>query len=246
MKKIIIATITKYRSEQETRALQCLRLLREVRRNNYRIIMVDAGSPENFVQKCQKLGAMVFPQATNTMGGGRREVFQKAGEMIDIGDAILWTEPEKYTAIKYFSKITKPIISGRADFIAGERKNLNTYPMEQQYLEKTVALAYEYITGQKVDLGFGICAFNLVALKFFLDYHGDYGDKWDSLLVPRLRILKAGLRMENIKVPYKHPRIQTLQETGDMDFFMKRIEQLNNVISPLYEEAIKLGLYPRK
>ena len=42
----------------------------------------------------------------------------------------------------------------------------------------------ENLTGREFDIWFGPRLFNKKTSKYFLDYNGEYGDKWESIFIP--------------------------------------------------------------
>jgi hypothetical protein len=74
-------------------------------------------------------------------------------------------------------------------------------------------------------------------LKHFLDYDGQYGDLWESILIPRLRIIRNGLGFSILPVNFKNDPRMTLSESGNLKFVLKRLNQFNNVITSLVKEG---------
>lgn len=74
-------------------------------------------------------------------------------------------------------------------------------------------------------------------ISFFLEYSGGrYGDKWDSILVPRLRIIKGGIKFSVLPVNFQNDERMTRVESGNVAITLKRLEQFNNVIPSLIAE----------
>ena len=243
MAQIVVATTTWYDSEtpRSKLALETIRASAEL---GYPVSIVDGGSFPEFRSRVQNTeGLVVFQdQEKPGMGPSRRQTMTKGGELADDENgAIFWTEPEKLSVVRHIPLIVEPILKGEADLTILNRKSLDSYPPEQIHAECLANLAVKYITGLELDFWSGVFAVNKKALQYFLDYKGEYGDRWDSIMIPRLRILKAGLRVKGVEVNYVHPPEQTEHETGNMQFLLRRIEQLG-LVQNLYDEAIKLDL----
>ena len=59
----------------------------------------------------------------------------------------------------------------------------------------------------------------------FLTHGGEYGDKWDSIDIPKLRALLSGATSNVFEIDDVHPEFQTAAETGNMALRLKRIGQ---------------------
>ena len=74
-------------------------------------------------------------------------------------------------------------------------------------------------------------------VSYFLEYSGGkYGDKWDSILVPRLRIIKDGMKFSVLPISFQNDKRMTCVESGNAAIILKRLEQFNNVIPSLVTE----------
>ncbi len=78
-------------------------------------------------------------------------------------------------------------------------------------------------------------------VRRFLDYRGEYGDKWESILIPRLRLLRGGGRIALLPVNFRNDPRMTSVESGNPAMILKRIEQLNNVVPSLITEWRRLN-----
>jgi len=76
----------------------------------------------------------------------------------------------------------------------------------------------------------------------FLNYNGKYGDKWDSIHIPRLQVIAAGHNVISVPVDYPHPIDQTQEETGNLLQSYKRFGQIDNLVLSIWREAYELGL----
>jgi len=74
-------------------------------------------------------------------------------------------------------------------------------------------------------------------IPYFLEYSGGkYGDKWDSILVPRLRIIKDEIKFSILPISFQNDKRMTCVESGNAAIILKRLDQFNNVIPSLVAE----------
>lgn len=241
MTKTTIATTTFYRNIKETRFGLAMKTVCEAQRHEYPMVIVDGGSPDEVCRQFQKKGAHLFHQEKSSMGAGRRQAIAEAFKLAQT-EVVVWLEPEKFNLISYLNDIVRPIAQNRADLVVPGRKDMSSYPREQEHAERLGNLIFYYLTRRKLDVWFGPRAMNRRAADYFLAYESDYGDKWDSIFIPLLRAIKNDLKVEGVIVNYIHPFLQTSEETGNWVFIDKRIKQLQNLIPSLHQEAQKLGL----
>ncbi len=244
MSLLVIATTTFTKDSTEIRARLVVRTMQEAQAHNFPVIVVDGGSPAEFCQELQSFGAILLDEKERGMGPGRRQALGEAGRMAGRDGVTVWMEPEKWPLVAELGKVVAPIVLGEADCVVPSRtvEGLSSYPPEQVHAELLGNQAFAYISGQPLDVWFGPFGCNELALQYFLGYQGEYGDKWDSIIIPRLRLIRDRRRVRSVPVTYTHPRSQTEQETGNLDFLIKRIEQLMNLVPALRAEGQKLEL----
>src|SRR3989344_4598190 len=240
--KISIATTSLYNLDSESdkvRAEISLETVKTARQYGYEINIVDGGSPKELVAQYVTLGAKVYDEAIKGMGPGRRQVIQISLESSK--DVILWMEIEKVGIIKYLSELAKPIILGEADMVIPKRKSLKSYPKTQQYAEPLGNLLWKTLTGEELDVWFGPKLFNQETSQYFLNYSGEYGDKWDSIMMPVMDALYGGKKVISYVIDYEHPKKQTKVEEGNLELDLKRIEQLSTLANPLIKHWKKIN-----
>jgi hypothetical protein len=242
----VIATTTFYKDPEDIRAHLALKMLDSALDFDFPTVVVDGGSHPDFIAQMRKRDAHVFGEEAPGMGPGRRQALRLASDMAGADGAIVWMEPEKEPLITEIGYCEELIWAGQADMVIPKRMSLSSYPTEQAHAEMMGNLAFQYMTGHALDIWFGPMVLNRLALQYFLDYDGKYGDKWDSIHIPRLHVIKAGLQVESVNVDYDHPQEQTKQETGDLSFLIKRIDQLQNLVPTFWQEAYELGLTTQK
>ncbi|MDO8500060.1 MAG: hypothetical protein Q7S66_05425 [bacterium] len=238
--KAVIATTTFFKKVDEIRATLALRTIKKAISYGYPIVVVDGGSPMELRNRFVAEGAALFEEKTQGMGPSRRQAMAEASKLANNDGCVIWMEPEKHTLIPELYKTVEPIFRKEADLVIPKRMSLASYPKEQELAELMGNLAFYYITKHGLDPWFGPRVANQRALQFFLEYKGDYGDRWDSIFIPVLRAITAKLKVVNIEVSYAHPTEQATEESGDIPFLIKRIEQLLNIVPALKTEWQKL------
>ena len=244
MTSIAIATTILTAHQNTVRETLALKTANETARYKYPFIAIYGGHRNSFVEKMENAGVLIKIESGQCeMGASRRQAMKEASRVAGKNGVVVWMEPEKYTFVPHIVGLAEVIMRKEADLVIPMRSSLNSYPKEQQESETLMNRLFERVLKkQKADLSFGPRIMNRVALSLFLDYKGEYGDKWDSIIIPVLRAVKMGLSVQYTDVPYVHPREQTREEEGTMEMFVKRIEQFCNIAPSFYVEAKKLGL----
>lgn len=89
---------------------------------------------------------------------------------------------------------------------------------------------------KKLRYSFGPRSFKKDISKYFLNYGGEFGDKWDALNIPLLNAVLDKKKVESFDVNYEHPPQQTEFEKSNLNYNLKRIAQLNNIVSSLHSQ----------
>ncbi len=229
--KVIVATSTLYREDNVTdkiRAKLALKTIKKARKDGYEIIVVDTGNWIELRKRFEKSGAIVIEDKSETMGASRREAFREACNRN--ADIIIWMEPEKHDFIRSIKECVKPIIENKADIVIPKRKSVKSYPLAQQLIEPFANLFWKELTKSDLDMWFGVRIFRREVSHYFLEYRGEYGDKWDSLFIPIINALAKKKKIVSIEINYKHDKSQTKDEEHSIDFYKKRVEQLNTLL----------------
>lgn len=245
MGQTVIATMTFCQSMEETRVALALRTAEEALKHDYRLVVVDGGSPAEFLEALRTRGAQVHPQQGTGLGAAHRQLFSIAAGMIGPHGTVAWIEAEKWPLVSQLERVNALIRRGEADLVLPSRTPVawESYPLEQAHQEAFCNIAALAITGHKLDWFWGPFAANLKALQHFIEYKDEYGGTWDARTIPRLRVIAAGLKVTSVTVPYIHPPEQTAEEKGVLEpFIMRRVEQVCNQVPAMYQEAKKLGL----
>lgn len=175
------------------------------------------------------------------MGKARRQALRQAREVVSNGEAIVWTEPEKYPLIPELDAPVNAFTKDNYDLVMLRRTSLDSYPPEQAMAYQLVALAVKYLTGIDSDFMWGPTVLSADAVEYYLKYESLHGDLWDSIHCPKLHIINDGLPWTIVPVNYQHPPEQTAAETG-MGFFSKRIKQVDQLVRAIEQEVDRLGM----
>lgn len=107
---------------------------------------------------------------------------------------------------------------------------------EQVYYYLFCRTVASYLVGFDLDYAFGPMIVTKASAPFFLNYSGEYGDLWDSVLIPRLRIIRSGLSYAVKTVDFNNDPRMTAIESGNLKMILKRVGQLQNVVPSLIAE----------
>ena len=240
--KTAIATTTFYNpnSKGDTiRAENTIEAIKTANELGYKIIVVDGGSPDELLKNFEKYGATLYPQESKGMGAGRRQAIKEAFNTER--EIIAWTEPEKVSYILELVKTVRPILNNSADLVVPKRRSLKSYPLIQQYTELSGNLFFKNLTGYELDMWIGPRTWRRELSDYFLDYNGEYGDKWDSIFIPVLNAIANGERVISVNVNYTHPKKQTQIEENNLEFDKKRINQLATLTSAMQTHWEKIS-----
>lgn len=251
--QIVVATTTAYGNNDHVRASLAQQTFTRLYQEGMSVSVVDGGSEPQWCRAFQATpGVQLVPEQLDyrtgkgSMGAGRRQAMALAAANCQPGGVVVWMEPEKLDFVRWIKQAAEPILLGQADLVLPKRKSLHTYPLEQQLAEQLGNLTVESLLGQEFDFWFGPRLWSPQALHHMLDYakpgSRDYGDKWDSIMIPCLRAMADGLRVVSVEVGYEHPPEQTQEEEGDVELIAKRIAQLHNIVPALRAEVVHLGI----
>jgi len=213
----------------------------------YETIVVDGGSTDGFLREIERYGARIFEEAEKGMSPSRRQTIR---EGYNTGKRFVsWIEPEKEGYIKELEKTVVPLWKGEADLVVPDarivvngRYRIPSYPTSQENEEMYGNDCWRELTGFDLDIWRGPKTLIREESKEFLEYDGKkhfckrngreepYGDGWDSIVTPVIKMMLDGKRVIGVKVDYVHPKRQTEFEEGNYEATMKRLNQLNNLV----------------
>jgi len=172
------------------------------------------------------------------MGAARREAIKHG---IELGAKVFaYTELEKVSLIPELPKFAKLVMEGASSLLLPARQSMDSYPELQKYSETLGNAFWHKLTGLKLDLWFGPRIFDLNAAEYFLSYQGEYGDAWDSIIIPVMRAVAASERVASAPSSYIHPEAQRKIEDGSLEYLKKRLLQLTKITSALEIEWQRL------
>jgi len=236
MKKIVIATTTWYKNLNEVRAQLALKTIQEAKKCGHQIVIVD-NSSYSVKKAFQEQGAIVFHQKEKGIGPSRRQVFREAVKISGPETIIAWIEPEKHSFVPLLGTLAKILENNSADLLIPRRKSLKSYPLVQQHFEWLNNYAFQVLAGINFDHCTGVRIFKSEIAHYFWEYKGEYGDKWDVLLIPIVRLLKDGKKIIEFKVDFQYPKEQKAEEEIGVAIFKKRLDQLINCFQALKQEC---------
>lgn len=209
------------------------------------IVVSDGGSNSDFLE-----ATAAYPNVTvlqepegSTMGSSTRLALEQAiSDAKDDPDHIfMWLEPEKVELVDHdkLAQLVQPIRDGQADIVVPSRKNLDTLPKQQAWIEMRANRRANNLMrknaddlGSVLDLWFGPKIFNRKAAQYFTDYRGRL-DKWDAIIKPVLNAHSDRLRVADIPVDFDYPSSQSKHEDRNPDFQRKRLQQYGSVLVEL-------------
>lgn len=224
--RTVIAITTLYnlsKNSDKIRAELTKKTIKKAYDLGYEIIIVDEGSPDELINKYRDSGAKVYKSESKGMGNGKRQVIKIAYDLKK--EVIALMEPEKIDYVSGITKTAEPILTGTADMVIPKRKSLISYPLVQQHSETLLNFFVKELTGLDLDISFGPRTFKRGLCSYFLDYKGEYGDKWDSLYIPVLNAIHDKKNILSVEIDYTHPKEQTKSEEHDLEFFKKRVDE---------------------
>lgn len=197
----------------------------------YTPIIVDGGSPKQFLKRFNSLGAKVHFQIKEGFGAGTREAIKIA---YDKNFPIIGCmELEKVSYVPEIKKTIQPLLNGKSDLVVPSRKGLDSYPLSQKYAEKYGNAFWEELTKIPLDMWFGPRTWKREVSEYFLRYCDEYGGWWDSIFIPIIDMIKDGKKVTSVEVNYQHPKNQTKFEEENLFYSKKRLDQLNNLVPAL-------------
>ncbi|MBI4085265.1 MAG: hypothetical protein HY432_02035 [Candidatus Liptonbacteria bacterium] len=239
--KTVIATTTWY-ERQNVRAQLALKTAEEAGKKGLPMVVVDGGSYKEFAIDVTEQGAIFNINEGLSMGASRRQAISDAWDVAGPNGAVLWMEPEKWPLISQVFLMEAAMENAGADIVVPARKTMEGYPAIQQAAERLGNMYFAKVTGHELDVWIGPRLIGPNAIQYFLDYRGEHGDRWDSIFVPIIRAIAAGLKVIGCETDYVHPAEQTAAEEAAPDMDLKRFHQLKNLVPGFYIEAKRLGL----
>lgn len=214
----------------------------QLREYDIRCVAVAEDCSDAYLRKAREKGILIVPQKESGMAASRKEAIQAGIEQFPSAKYYLWLEPEKPDLPRCARVLSRRMEKEKAVLGLFNRtaKSMATYPPEQAHFYLFCRVIASNLTGIDIDYAFGPMILTRESLPYFVEYEGEYGDKWDATLIPRLRVINAGLKVSICPITFHNDRRMTQIEAGDTNFALKRLAQFNNVVPALITEWQKL------
>ncbi len=201
------------------------------------LVIIYTETQESVLRTLKRLGAILIEQQTFGMGNIRREALLRSSLHFPNAQYFCWLEPEKPDLVRFIVPMAYQMKQDRSDFGIFNRTDMTSYPPEQAHYYLFCRAVATQLVGFDIDYAFGPMMMTPITISYLLGYSGiRYGDKWDSILVPRLRIIKDGIKFSVLPVSFQNDKRMTRVESGNAVIILKRLEQLNNVVPSLVAE----------
>lgn len=199
-------------------------------------LVLHIDTQRSLLKKIEASGGVSVKQRGAGMGVVRREALATALAQFPKSEYFFWIEPEKPDMIRFITEIHDLMVTEKTALGLFLRTNLASYPPEQAHYYGLCRSVASQLMGFDIDYGFGPMVISRAVVPYFLNYQSAHGDLWDSILVPRLRIIRNKFRVSQLPIDFKNDQRMTSIESGNPQIVLKRLEQLNNVIPSLINE----------
>jgi hypothetical protein len=195
-----------------------------------------------FRSSLERAGVILVEQQATGMGNIRREAMANAYSLFPNATYYCWLEPEKPDMVRFIPSMIRIMLQEQSVLGLFNRSEMRSYPAEQAYYYLFCRVVATKLVGFDLDYAFGPMVISRATVRYFLEYQGEYGDKWDAILIPRLRIIKQGAGLSLLPVDFRNDPRMTAVESGNPILILKRLEQFNNVIPSLIRELERLNM----
>lgn len=206
----------------------------------FHLVTVYVDTQQGLIEWLGRLGVILVRQQSKGMGNVRREALMAAMQCFPDTSYFCWLEPEKPDIIRFLATLAQKMEQEKSALGLFSRIDMASYPPEQGHYYLFCRAVASYMVGFDIDYAFGPMMMTSQAVTYFLRYQGEYGDKWDSILIPRLRTIRDGHIVSMLPINFQNDSKMTSVESGNRRMILKRLEQLNNVIPSLVAEWEKL------
>jgi hypothetical protein len=240
----------------KVRGDETILMARAIQERGYQMIVVDGGSPPEFLEELRKLGVVVQAQKEPGLGAGKREAMIAASKLDGVKVITLTEEKRSLFADNSPEELFAPILRNGADIIIYGRSKaaFETLPKEQRKYESlinskiTSKLIKEglWLSSQgEIDMAFGPVAFRndesiLELFTRVYKFDAEEGntlhmqvkpDRWaNPQYIPRIQAMYDGLNVVKLEVNYEHSEAQRKIEEGDPNYVTKRLAQYHDVV----------------
>lgn len=200
--------------------------LRKLSSFGYNVFIIDGGSDEEVLSKFQKTGAKIREQDSNLSGIGNATLQTLQFGLETNAKYFGLVELEKTSMISKFPYFFERLAGSNYDFLIPYRKSLSSLEENQAHYEDWGNSWWWSFTGLGLDSLNGTRLFTRENANYFLEHNmAKYGDRWEILFVPLLKAYIDGKQIDIVKVDYRHPKKQKLDEAKRKEMHLKRAEQ---------------------
>jgi hypothetical protein len=221
---------------ERTRADVFLDTARKMKKFGLPLITSFIETDRRLCESLERLGVMLVEQRAAGMGNIRREILSTACSLVPNAAYYCWLEPEKPDIVRYIPLMIERMLQQRSILGLFNRSEMQSYPAEQAYYYLFCRAVATKLIGFDLDYAFGPMVMSPAAVRHFLEYNGEYGDKWDAILVPRLRIINQRAGFSLLPVSFRNDPRMTSVESGNPTIILKRLQQFNNIVPSLIRE----------
>ena len=246
MNDLVAVTTIKYKENElseagiigAVRAQAFLVTARNLKASNIPCVAIfdECGAP--YLATLKDIGIILVQQRGTSMGSVRREAFRAASDMFTSATYFAWLEPEKPDIVRYLSPLME--IMSRETSTLGlfnrTEESMKSYGKLQAYYYLFCRSLANDLLGRDIDLAFGPMIVTRDGLREILSYNGEYGDKWDALFIPRLRMITKGMRVSILNIDFINYLPMNEVERRNIAIIEKRLMQMNNVTNALIIE----------
>lgn len=197
------------------------------------------------VDELRNEGITMIEQTSFGMGNIRREAILNAMTNFQNAEYYCWMEPEKPNLAKFIKPMVSKMKKEKSALGIFNRNGMTSYPSEQAHYYLFCRAVASKLLGFDFDYAFGPMILSSSAVNYFTEYKSKFDDKWDSILVPRIDVLAAGLPVSFLGIDFENDPRMTLIESGNPKMILKRIEQFNNVVPSLIERIHTIAKPPQ-
>lgn len=234
---LLVLSTTFYRAHIEHERILAeltLQSAKDLKARGFPVLVIDGGSYEGYREALAEIGVEVVLQEESGLGNARREVVSAA--LRTDAKYFLYTELEKVGFMGAVSDVYRLFSQNDVEVVIPRRRSLSSYPSFQAHSEALGNEVWKRVTGKDLDIYFGPRAWRRDLSHYFLDYHGDYGDLWDVIMIPILHMVSDKRCFAEVVLDYDHPSEQTEYEEKHLQFINKRLHQLELVSRALIAE----------
>ncbi len=236
---LIIFTTTFYKEDDTSKIREklALKFFENADKLEIKTVVIDGGSNSSFLNKLEEYENIKLVQKTDlSMGESRRHALNEAIKISQNNTPTnyLWAEPEKWSLLceNNISDMINILRKGNADIVVPERKNKNSMPKFQSWIESRANKKASDKLDKIYDLWFGPKMFNKAGAQYFLNYKSDL-DKWDSIIKPVINAYSDNKKISSVPVSFDYDESEKLYEENNRELKQKRLNQYSSILAEI-------------